>query len=409
MPAHPRNARSTRQPASGKQRDRDEAPAATRSRRRARRRAADTRRRRRSAPSAAARSRRRCARGRRSRPRPRTRGCSSSSRARRRRRATAGAARAAHRRAAAVSDDERRARERDRPQRARCGSPRDVRPAAGADPAADRRAPASTASTPAAAPADSPRRSCRKSTAKPTTHSCGASDERAAGRERQTRASRKRRTALRARLVVAARPLAQDETADDGARRGRRSPSARSPARMPPCMHERRQCERDGEAADRDRGLADAEREPALRRAGTSDITARPLADWTLAPAKPATRRAGEERPEAVRLRREQRAARAAARRRPTTSTTRSPNRSVASPHGTSVRTEPDERRRDEQAGLREREVVARRAARGAITATPNQIAEYVACANVPPRGPPSGNGGAATARTGSSAACRCR
>ncbi len=65
------------------------------------------------------------------------------------------------------------------------------------------------------------------------------------------------------------------------------------------------------------------------------------------------------------------------------TSTTRSPNRSVASPHGMRLTSEPtSELEISKPVCASDR--WSRSRSDGAITATPNQIAEYVVCANVP-------------------------
>ena len=89
------------------------------------------------------------------------------------------------------------------------------------------------------------------------------------------------------------------------------------------------------------------------RCAGSNQcMTARPLADCTLAPRQPGERNQPAERPEPVHL-----AARRSARRRsserPTTSTSRSPIRSVRRPQRNEREERADERGRDQDARLR--------------------------------------------------------
>ena len=114
---------------------------------------------------------------------------------------------------------------------------------------------------------------------------------------------------------------------------------------------------------------------------GNHAITARPLADCTLAPRNPAsTSRRSSASNVAVCD------APSSAKPQPPTpasSTHRSPTRSVASPHGISETTEPasDAEMRTPICAERDVEVVAQRRRHHG---DPNQIAEYVACANVP-------------------------
>ena len=187
----------------------------------------------------------------------------------------------------------------------------------------------------------------------PTTHIWGARTSALPIETRQRRESRSGGPARGSPLRLR-RAFAETSPADRRRRQGS-DPERREAGPDAAVVHERRQPERDDEAAQRDRRLADAEREPALP-GGNHAITARPLADWTLAPASPATRA-------------ERRAARSRAR----------PRRAARAPHSDEadeehepladpVGREPprdqaderaDERARDEEARLREREVVA--------------------------------------------------
>ncbi len=110
-------------------------------------------------------------------------------------------------------------------------------------------------------------------------------------------------------------------------------------------------------------------------------MTARPLDECTLAPARPVAKRQAKSAQKLCACGRKQE--RAAARADPD---------DEHHPLAETVRRHPprherqdraEERRGDEDARLREREVVLV-AQRGASTATPNQIAEYVDWANVP-------------------------
>ncbi len=110
-------------------------------------------------------------------------------------------------------------------------------------------------------------------------------------------------------------------------------------------------------------------------------MTARPLADCTLAPVIPASATSPQSGqnpcawPAAI--------SEAPQSERPTTSTSRSPIRSVGRPQRNSVTSEPtSEAEIRTPVSASDRWSRARRA--GAITATPNRIAEYVVCANVP-------------------------
>ena len=113
--------------------------------------------------------------------------------------------------------------------------------------------------------------------------------QRAADRDApEPRVAKRLPRAARRSSPTGAGPLAKHEAADRGrdeagtAHRREAEPGAAVP-------HERRQRERGGEAAERDRGLADgrARRRAAVR--GNHATTARPLADCTLAPANPAS------------------------------------------------------------------------------------------------------------------------
>ncbi len=133
-------------------------------------------------------------------------------------------------------------------------------------------------------------------------------------------------------------------------------------------------------------------------------MTARPLADCTLAPSIPATSSSAKSGQNAC-------AAAAAISTppqppTPRTSTSRSPNTSVAYPQGISDTTEPAS---DDEISTpvwpSERSKRLRR--NGAITAMPNQIAEYVVWANVPAASTTQ-RFGRIRGRTGSSGACPC-
>ena len=113
-----------------------------------------------------------------------------------------------------------------------------------------------------------------------------------------------------------------------------------SPASVPPARGDRRQREGGRGPAQRQRRLPDAERETRAARAQNQPMTARPLAAFTLAPAAPAT----TSRSTSARVRRRERRSRDAPgspARGPRARTPRSPTRSVSSPHGSSVTTEP--------------------------------------------------------------------
>ena len=133
-----------------------------------------------------------------------------------------------------------------------------------------------------------------------------------------------------------------------------------------------------------------AEREPALL-GGNQCITARPLADWTLAPVSPGEREQAGERPEAV----HEAGARSARRRRaprPVTSTSRSPTRSVARPHGSRLTTRPDERAREQRARSARATGGRGRAARAPSRRRRTRSPSTSSARTSPPRGRPSGS-----------------
>ncbi len=238
-------------------------PTATRSRRRARRRAAGRTFPSRSGSTAAARSRRRFAGTRRARRRPRTRGCSSSSRARPRRRATAasrisGASTSAAVTATSTATTSAIARS----GRSRLPTTSDQRPAPmrPATPSA-----CTTASTPAAAPGRESAVVVEKEHREPEHAVLGREDECAAGRDPpEARVAEWLHELLVARRSRD-RSLTEHETADGG--RDEAGTAHRREAEAgATVMDEWRQGERRSEAADRDRRLADAERDPALPR-----------------------------------------------------------------------------------------------------------------------------------------------
>ena len=92
--------------------------------------------------------------------------------------------------------------------------------------------------------------------------------------------------------------LAQHEPADERADHAR-APRGRGTRPRTLRRGDRRQRERADEASDRDRGLPHAEREPALL-ASNQCMTARPLDEFTLAPAAPASASRHEQRAEAL-------------------------------------------------------------------------------------------------------------
>src|SRR5947208_5277993 len=110
-------------------------------------------------------------------------------------------------------------------------------------------------------------------------------------------------------------------------------------------------------------------------------MTARPLADCTLAPSAPAR----ESSASSVQKPLTREAASSASPQPPTplASTQRSPTRSAASPHGMRLTTEPT-REPEMSSPVCPSDRCSSVRSAGAITATPNQMAEYVACANVP-------------------------
>src|SRR4051794_28842355 len=234
------------------------------------------------------------------------------------------------------------------------------------------------ASTPAAVPGLRPRVSCRKRTAKPTTHIWGATTSALPAASDQTRTSRSgagpmcsaSSSGAPSRSPPAPTPAAARHAAP-GAPNAHGMPHARSIGGM------------QRETAKPPIGIAVCRIPSASPRwsAGNHDMTARPLDEWTLAPARPVAKRQAESPPKL----RAWVASRSAPPHEPmpVTRTARSPKRSAAIPQGTSVSTDPSsdaEMRTPVSAS--ERSYSSRSA--GASTATPNQIAEYVAWAKVP-------------------------
>ena len=210
------------------------------------------------------------------------------------------------------------------------------------------------ASTPAALPGLSPRRSCRKSTAKPTTHICGATTSALPAASDQTRASRSGTGPCVLRLVVG-RSFPQDDPADDGRGEAAQRRGAANAHGIPQACSIGGMKIETREAADRDRGLADAEREPPLR-GGEPGHDGAPARRMDARACEPRREEAREERPEALRPRREQERAAAQA-------DADDQHRALAE----AVRRHPpryeredraEQRGGDEDAGLTEREVV---------------------------------------------------
>ena len=264
----------------------------------------------------------------------------------------------------------------ERPDRG-CRATSDQRP--GADPA--RRSPSSCVAPrarPAAELVESPRRSCRKRTRKPTEADLRRDQERAADRQPPDRAGRETaRGRRRCAGGAGVRALANHEPADHrpgeaGEAERREAPLARRPAPGSPAAPAR---PRSRSAGWRSAGC----RARSPRRSRRNQCrTARPLAE--LHARASSTRRAAmqpEERPEA---------SESATRRRRGDAAHAEPgheHESLPEPVG---RDPPRDRasidRADERAGEQQprsrprREVVTASRSAGAITATPNQIAE---------------------------------
>ena len=238
----------------------------------------------------------------------------------------------------------------------------------------DRRAPASRRARRRRRPADMPRRSWRKSTAKPATQSCGARSSELPIESCQMRWSRigERPSGPPAGTFVLG-PLAEDDAAD------RRARETGEPQRQEPVADRRRRGRRreresGQEPAERDRGLADGQREPSLPRRGTS--AGRRGRSQTARSPRSCRRtqggRASGQKPLTT-PRRSSRRPRSNV--SPMTSTTRSPNRSVASPHGNRLRASPTSEL-ESRSPVCASERWSRARSAGAITAMPNQIAE---------------------------------
>ena len=189
---------------------------------------------------------------------------------------------------------------------------------------------------------------------KPTTHICGATHERAPDRDAPEAPVAERRDVGLRRSPSGAGISRSDGRADDRAAEARDPHRREAPARAAG-VHDRRQRERGGEPADRDRRLPDPEREPALRAGEPRHhcASARRLHARAEEP--------GEHEQEEQRLERARRrdAPSSASPHPPTpaSSTHRSPTRSVARPHGISETTEPASDAEMQDAGLPEREV----------------------------------------------------
>ena len=205
---------------------------------------------------------------------------------------------------------------------------------------------------------------------KPTTHICGARTS-ALPTER-IQIARSRSGGIDGVAGGAGRGPSRSSAAPTTAVTKHERPSARRPQAVPPAAT---MCGSVSEAANPPIGTAVCRIPSASPRSLASNqcMTARPLADWTLAPESPASASSTASAPKLDAWAAASNAAPDPA--RPTPSTTRSPKRSAAMPHGMSDRTEPaSELAISTPTCASESRCSSRRA--GASTATPNQIAE---------------------------------
>ena len=300
---------------------------------------------------------------------------------------------------------QRRARERDRPERARCGRRR--RPTSVRRRSARR---CRRAGSRRARP-----RPCRRRGRGGRAGRARRSRRRTSAAQRRARCPR--RATRRERRAAGAGPSCTTSSSgapsrstrppmtarrEAGERRARRTPSG-----MPRACSIGGSEDRDGEAADRDRGLPDAEREPALRRGepGHDGAAARRM-----------HARAGETASAKRQAKSAQKLCAWVASRSapphapiPTTSTTRSPKRSAASPHGTSVRTEPrsDAEMRTPVCAEREVVLVAQRRREHGDAEPDRRVRRLGERPGGEDRPAVAARG--STARRGWSAACPCR
>ena len=190
-------------------------------------------------------------------------------------------------------------------------------------------------------------------------------ERRCRGTSRQSRAvaeRRARRSPARPASASASLPAAEHEPRRQPHRPHRAPPGRGTPPRTRRPLRAAGSDERRDEAADRNRGLPDRRARGPAARAPNQCITARPLAEFTLAPGRAREREQDEQRGEA-RPRTPRPRGSSAQPPRPIASTARSPRRSAAIPHGSSVSERADPAGGEQQPDLAERERRTRPAA----------------------------------------------